>query len=321
MTHISRESVRSDVTALLRRATPDYAKVLQAQEVYKQKLEGARLELSAKGQAILDQYASTKDADPKTESAEGGAPRFERSRRPLDSETPEVRWSRIKQMSADEKEIYVQQKLAGFDAYAQNMQYRAERDTAWFGAPFETVTVSLGDYELSVRHSLETPDFDPDQILGRRDVTAEMTAQSILYTEALAWQKGEGLAPPEEPKSASDLAAEALDAQAAANAVPEKTDSFHHEDERTISFPNVSDLSLDRARMSLGIAGTILVNGVDIGRTVFSRYGNQAIDCMQAYLAAVKDHISKLEISLAKAPKTDEEANAAQPRVDVTTSS
>ena len=64
--------------------------------------------------------------------------------------------------------------------------------------------------------------------------------------------------------------------------------------------PNISDLSLENAKKSLGIAGAMIKNKEDVGVTVNGRYGDQDISDLNTYKAALTDYISKYEAAMAK---------------------
>ena len=74
-----------------------------------------------------------------------------------------------------------------------------------------------------------------------------------------------------------------------------------YEESREMYLPNISDLSLENAKKALGIVELKIENHEDVGRNVHGHYGNQAISDLNTYLAALKDHISKLEISVSPA--------------------
>ena len=65
--------------------------------------------------------------------------------------------------------------------------------------------------------------------------------------------------------------------------------------------PNVSDLSLDNAKKSLGIAQVMIKNKEDVGVNVHGRYGDQEISDLHTYTVALKDFIGKLEAATAGA--------------------
>ena len=65
--------------------------------------------------------------------------------------------------------------------------------------------------------------------------------------------------------------------------------------------PNISDLSLENAKKSLGIAGAMIKNKEDAGVTVNGRYGDQNISDLNTYKAALTDYISKYEAAMSKA--------------------
>lgn len=65
--------------------------------------------------------------------------------------------------------------------------------------------------------------------------------------------------------------------------------------------PNVSDLSLDNAKKSLGIAQVMIKNKEDVGVNVHGRYGDQEISDLHTYTVALKEYIGKLEAATAGA--------------------
>lgn len=64
--------------------------------------------------------------------------------------------------------------------------------------------------------------------------------------------------------------------------------------------PNVSDLSLENAKKSLGIAQVMIKNKEDVGVNVHGRYGDQEISDLHTYTVALKDFIGKLEAATAE---------------------
>lgn len=65
--------------------------------------------------------------------------------------------------------------------------------------------------------------------------------------------------------------------------------------------PNVSDLSLENAKKSLGIAQVMIENKEDVGVTINGRYGDKDISDLNSYKAALTDYISKFEAAVSKA--------------------
>lgn len=72
--------------------------------------------------------------------------------------------------------------------------------------------------------------------------------------------------------------------------------------------PNISDLSLENAKKSLGIAQVMIKNKEDVGVTVNGRYGDKNISDLNSYKAALTDYISKYEAAMAKATVGDSTA-------------
>lgn len=76
--------------------------------------------------------------------------------------------------------------------------------------------------------------------------------------------------------------------------------------------PNVSDLSLENAQKSLGIAQVMIRNKEDVGGNVHGRYGDQEISDLNTYVAALKDYISKYDGAIETSnPISQLNANAA----------
>ena len=65
--------------------------------------------------------------------------------------------------------------------------------------------------------------------------------------------------------------------------------------------PNVSDLSLENAKKSLGIAQVMIKNKEDVGVNINGRYGDQNISDLTSYTAALTDYIGKFEAAVSKA--------------------
>lgn len=65
--------------------------------------------------------------------------------------------------------------------------------------------------------------------------------------------------------------------------------------------PNVSTMSLENARKSLGITQVMIDNREDKGLNVQGHNGDQKISDLNSYKAALTDYISKYEAALSKA--------------------
>jgi hypothetical protein len=75
--------------------------------------------------------------------------------------------------------------------------------------------------------------------------------------------------------------------------------SLKYVENNSISLSNISTLSLGHAKTQVGIVELKITNREDVGMTVSGRYGDQKISDLNTYLAALKDHIGKLESSAA----------------------
>lgn len=80
-----------------------------------------------------------------------------------------------------------------------------------------------------------------------------------------------------------------------------KSNSAEGMESHQMYMPNISDLSLENAKKSLGIAQVMIKNKEDAGVTVNGRYGDQNISDLNTYQAALTDYISKYEAALSKA--------------------
>lgn len=87
---------------------------------------------------------------------------------------------------------------------------------------------------------------------------------------------------------------------ASAKQVREAEKSMHAESHE-MYMPNVSDLSLENAKKSLGIAQVMIKNKEDVGVNINGRYGDQNISDLTSYTAALTDYIGKFEAAVSKA--------------------
>ena len=85
------------------------------------------------------------------------------------------------------------------------------------------------------------------------------------------------------------------------NAATPPLEQYLYKESREMYLSNISTLSLDHAKTQLGIVEVKIKNREDVGVNVHGRYEDQKISDLSTYLAALKDYISKFEISVSPA--------------------
>ena len=125
--------------------------------------------------------------------------------------------------------------------------------------------------------------------------------------DAHAFVKGTGMT--------ADQKAEVAQRKANAAALVAASDKQVFEMKKTLSpesremyLPNVSDMSMESATKSLGIAEVMIKNKEGAGLNIHGRYGEQDISDLSAYRLALKDFISKQQA----AASTSETANSSR---------
>ncbi|APW44248.1 hypothetical protein [Rhodoferax saidenbachensis] len=280
MTTISRAATESSTGARLERIVADTKAILPENGVPQEKAPGTTLVLSEEGKALFEQSLVSTQEDAATEQSQARA-RIEI----IGDEDTETLHAKFRSMNAEDKEAFVQKRLSGFDNGMKIVQQVEERRSAQSGKPSKVERqeyVTRDFFEAATRSTVEfLASSEPVKVNRANDVTKDFIRPDKIVGST-EYDKKMAIS------NATSAAARANEAKA-----------FRYEENHAITLPNISDLPLDVAKTSLGIAESIVKNREDVGLSVRGRYGDKAISDMKTYLASIKDHISKLEVGLA----------------------
>ena len=137
-----------------------------------------------------------------------------------------------------------------------------------------------------------------DAIVPRRPTSVAVTGKSESYLGKALVQTPEQKA--EIVKARADMAAASTASEKQLQDVKKRLSAEGMESHQ-MYLPNISDLSLENAKKSLGIAEVMIKNKEDVGVTVNGRYGDKDISDLGNYKAALTDYISKYETAMSTA--------------------
>ncbi|MDP1999654.1 MAG: hypothetical protein Q8K22_08685 [Rhodoferax sp.] len=280
MTTISNATTESSTGTRLGRIVVATKVILHENNVPQEKVPGTTLVLSDEGKALFEQSLVSTEEDAATAQSHV-KPRIVI----IGDEDPETVRAKFRSMSAEDKEVFVQQRLSGFDKAMKIVQQVEERRSTQSGQPFEVEKSDSFNRELFEAGTRRTVEFlsssKPIEVSSGIDVTKDFIRSDKIVSNTEYDQK---LA----VSNANLAASRANEAKA-----------FRYEENHAITLPNISDLTLEVAKTSLGIAESIVKKREDVGLSVRGRYGDKSISDMKTYLTSIKDHISKLEVGLA----------------------